>query len=163
MRSQALHSLCNFDMCSPYCTFPPPPGWWGCCCFFFLVADSQWTSIYILLDRFLFLYRKEMVDVSSQRKKKRKKKDLGGYSDIGNSGEHLRRKKKKGFLLFYSLNLLLNHPSSAIPIFGPRGEGGHTSEGKGRCVVFGWLFYFILVYKSSFPRVLEQNAGICRA
>lgn len=159
MRSQALHSCVTSSMCSPYCTFPPPP---GCCCFFFffLVADSQWTSIYILLDRFLFLYRKRWWVFHHKEKKKKRKKNLGGYSDIGNSGEHLRREKKKAFLLFYSLNLLLNHPSSAIPS-SARGGRAHIR----REVVFGWLFlfYFVFIFFFINLRVLEQNAGICRA
>lgn len=146
LRSQALHSLCNFDMCSPYCTFPPPPGWWGCCCFFFLVADSQWTSIYIPLDRFLFLYRKEMAGVSSQRKKKRKKKtweDIPISEILGNISE----KKKKKVFYYFILSIFFStiHPQPS-PSSARGGREGTHPKGKGDASCSGGffiLFWFI--------------------
>lgn len=163
MRSQALHG-CVTSICVVRIVLSlPRRGGWGGGCFFFLVADSQWTSIYILLDRFLFLYRKRWWVFHHKEKKKKEKKT---WEDIPISEilESISEERKKSFfiILFFPSS---SQPSSILshPIFGPRGEGGHTSGGKGRCVVFGWLFYFILFYKSSFPRVLEQNAGICRA
>lgn len=122
-RSQALH-ICVTSICVlrivEYFPSPPVRGEW----FFFISCRLTMDEyIYFYWMEFFFLYRMRWWCVGGKvghqlcfiQKKKKKPRRIFRYRKFW--GKHP-KKKKESFLLFYSLNLLLNHP-----IFAPRGGG----------------------------------------
>ena len=92
-----------------------------------------------------------------------KKKKTWGDIPISEILGNISEEKKKSFFIILFFSTIHAQPSHLRPAGGGRAHIRREREMRRVRVAFFILFYFILFYKSSFPRVLEQNAGICRA